>query len=193
VKTSIFKTLPFYLPNVSWYAQYLQLGSAYIIDITNRKNLKIKQTILSASTGPLKLSIPIQGGRAVHQPISKVLLSKETSWQEIHFKSIKSIYGKAPYFEYFKDEIEKFYMNHFDSLMEFNLGSIQLINQLAGIDLPLIVVPEEEFINPINIVSYNYSQVFMPQASFVPNCSMLDALLNEGRSSVAALRNIKIN
>jgi hypothetical protein len=191
VKNTIFKTLPFYLPNISWYAQYLQSEGAQLIDAINKKEHKIKQTILAASTGALQLSIPIQGGRAVHQPISKVLLCKETSWQETHFKSIKSVYGKAPFFEYFKDEIAHFYTTDYRTLMEFNMGSILLINQIAGVNLPITIIPEEALIKNFSLVNYKYSQVFMPKASFVPNCSMLDLLLNEGRSSIIALRNIK--
>ncbi len=193
MEEQIFVTLPYYLPSISWYTKYLHASQVIVLDIANKKEFKIKQSKFASSSQATILSIPIEGGRATHLTFSAINVIANEPWQMQHFKTIKSIYGKAPYFEYFCTQIEQFYNAKYNNLLELNLASISLINSLLGITNKHSVSNSFQPLTAIEPINTTYQQVFMPQQAFVPNCSMLDATLCEGKMIVDALRNIKIN
>lgn len=77
-----------------------------------------RMRILSAS-GPLLLSIPVRK----HQPgcpLSEIRIDYIQKWQNQHWRSIFSAYGKSAFFGYYRDELESIFMGNSETLAEFN-------------------------------------------------------------------------
>ena len=79
-----------------------------------------RMRILSAS-GPLLLSLPVKK----HQrgcPLSEIRIDYIQKWQNQHWRSIFSAYGKSAFFGYYRDELEALYLRKAETLAEFNAG-----------------------------------------------------------------------
>jgi len=80
------------------------------------------------------LSIPVDVKNKYFQKINETLVADE-SWSVTHWQIIRNNYAKAPYFKYFKDLFEDFYMNNQeDRLSVINLRLIEIVNSILGID-----------------------------------------------------------
>src|SRR5690606_29272319 len=76
---------------------------------------------LLGGNGPINLSIPLVGGRGQKTLMKDIRISNTDNWQGRHWKTIVSCYNRSPWFEYYRDELEKMYRNRVESLMEWNL------------------------------------------------------------------------
>ena len=74
----------------------------------------IKQTgrnrcVISGANGRQTLIVPIKRKRGKKTPIRDVMLDLSQDWQRIHWLALESAYGSSPFYEFYKDEIRRFY------------------------------------------------------------------------------------
>ena len=154
-----------------------------------------------ATSGPLLLSIPVKKSPA-NTPISQIQIDHEQKWQNQHWRSITSAYGKAPFFVYFKDELEHLFARKTEGLAEFTFGIMEwTLKQYFPKDR-LSVNLAGEFLEPgqnnedlkwIEKSSFEagnqleYRQVF--GSEFVPNLSVIDHLFCSGPNDFWKPRN----
>ena len=159
--------------------------------------------VIAGANALLHLSIPIKGGREQKNLIKEVEIDYATNWNTKFWRSIISSYNSAPYFEYYKNDVEKLLFLKEKYLLEFNIiilkwvyntlktnvlidlsssflkpGSAQ--NDYRGKTLPKNFQQNGEVV-PI------YSQVFEDKVGFQPNLSILDLLFCEGPNSLTLL------
>ncbi|HOY13334.1 MAG TPA: WbqC family protein [Saprospiraceae bacterium] len=152
--------------------------------------------------GTKTLSIPLKKGKNEQLPISKVQISHDENWQIQHLRTIKTAYGKAPYFEYYFDHLSDLFHKNHPTLLEFNndclnffykhaqmqinleFTSAYLRNYENGLDLRTKI--------PILDTLPYYAQVFEDRLQFIPNASVLDLLFCCGPAAGSYLRSIKI-
>lgn len=79
-----------------------------------------RMRILSAS-GPLLLSIPVKK-HSRDCPLSEIRIDHLQKWQNQHWRSIFSAYGKSAFFDYYLQEMESLCMRNTVYLAEFNAG-----------------------------------------------------------------------
>jgi len=198
-----------YWPNLQYF--YYLLNHDFIIieqfDNYQKQSYRNRTQILAAN-GPLSLFLPIT------KNLPKVLvkdiqISHVENWEHKHWGAIKSAYGKAPYFEFFADEIAALYETKHDSLLEFNLAQIACVFRIlrikkkielssAFVASPQEVIDMRETIHPKSeiafdtpvgkILSQPYYQTFGEKFSFVPNLSILDLLFNKGLAAIDYLK-----
>ena len=143
---------------------------------------------IATSAGKLRLSIPLKKPEGSKTKTKDVLLDGSAAWQKEHWRSIRTAYASAPYFEQYDKEVHQ--LIHTDSkyLMDLNSGILEFIHGV--IDLPferqetaiynadgIIDLRHETF---DSIETPAYLQVFSEENGFIPNLSMLDLLFNEG-------------
>ncbi len=155
----------------------------------------VKQTLRSrceiqSANGRIQLNIPVTKPHGSKTKMIDIEISYATDWQRIHWKAIESAYASSPYFEDYANEIQDLIYSNCDSLVDFNMRTVQLI--MKFLDLPLNFNFSSEFItahscNDFRMNEFNstdsyqtYIQVFTDKSCFEPNLSILDILFCEG-------------
>ena len=188
-----------YLPPAAWVS--LCLGREVILEAHEHY---VKQTIrnrasICGANGRVDLVIPVSHEGLQHQPIREVRIANDPGWRRVHWKSIQSAYGKAPYFEYYSDNLRLAFHQEKEFLFDWNLSLLQCVFQLLGPEFRPVLTPGYEAVPQPPIFDSRqpatwptgpgpYRQVFMPRLPFLPGLSVLDLLFNHGKQSVEMLQ-----
>lgn len=195
----------FYLPPVSWFAVFIQSEEVILEQYENfpKQTYRNRSTIYGAN-GRLSLIIPIShnGKRAMKD----IDISHRENWQKLHWKSIKTAYQSSPYFEFYEDQLHGIFNFPTNSLIEYNLNALQVIQKILKTDKkfelsaeyfrePLEVNYREKFSakQPQNYGLEKYYQTFSDKFGFEEDLSIIDLLCNKGPESLTYLKNIDIN
>ena len=193
-----------YLPNIQ-----------YIRAIANKKAATVeqwesfpKQTYrnrceIATSGGRMTLTVPVV--KACSKQLTRdVKISYDVPWQSKHWHAIASAYGSAPFFMYFRDELEPFFRQKTEYLIDFNSQITETILSILGIkaeiklsddyirngdaqynDLRNVIHPKVAQLQGQNYYDATpYPQVFDSRMPFEPNLSAIDAIFNCGRIEV---------
>lgn len=147
------------------------------------KRLHLNRTIILGGQGPVVLSIPLQGGRDQRGLLKEIQVAfTEDDWRRKHIRSIESCYRKAPYFEYYAPAIMSLYMQSFQYLWEWQVGSWETVSKL--LKWPLEFGWGEELGATIELSPKlplpTYPQLFTDRHGFQENAGILDLLFCMG-------------
>lgn len=159
-----------------------------------KRSYRNRAHILGAN-GVLRLSIPLERGKHQHSKMKDVKISYNERWHDLHWQSFTSAYRRSPFFEYYEDNFKKFYVQKYESLLDYNFQLIQTISKILKTELPIIFADKYYTKNEIDAIDYRsfilpnqspliiaeqYTQVFSDRFSFEPDLCVLDALFNLG-------------
>ncbi len=192
-----------YFAPIYYYAILVQSKSCII---ESHENF-IKQSIRNRceiynSNGKLRLSIPLIRKRNSKTKIAAVKIAYNENWQKTHWKSIISAYNSSPFFEYYKDNIEQFFIEKEPYLINFNNKIQEVIIDLIQEKISINESKKYQLDGPFKDYrnfdfkiknAKRYNQVFMEKHRFIANLSILDLLFNLGPESSNYLRNLNIN
>ncbi|MBP6455208.1 MAG: WbqC family protein [Chitinophagaceae bacterium] len=188
-----------YFPCIDWYKTYLKNDNV-IIEQNEffKKTTYRNRCYITAANSLVCLSVPVQGGRNQRTIMKDVKICNDEKWQHLHWKSLEAAYRRSPYFEFFEDEIQDFFSTSFNNLLELNLASLKLINNLLKIKKEIVLSKsyEKNFNDNIidfrstflpserknNLYKIEYIQPFSPRNGFEPNLSMLDYIFCVGKA-----------
>lgn len=155
-----------------------------------QKSSYLNKMELPGSNGIVKLSIPIKGGRSVKLPYKEVEIDHKTDWQTNHLRTISSIYGNAPFYPFYENEIYDLYVTKVTNLFQWNLQCLDFFlsnakmsnmiqYQVGRGDIPPVSI--ENLLYTLDNHSFPmYHQVFGDRTGFISNMSCLDLLMNLG-------------
>ena len=193
-----------YLPPVGSIMKMVEVGKVIFEQHEHytKRTYRNRCQILAAN-GILNLSIPLQKGKHQQLPIRKVGISYADNWQVQHWRSIKSAYGRAPFFEYYGEEVKEIFDKKHPFLFDLNLELFQLIIELMQLEIEVDFsktyekTPAEGIFDGRNsilpkknneaISFQKYPQVFEDKHGFVPNLSILDLLFCYGTQAYQVL------
>lgn len=199
-----------YLAPVQYYSKFL-LHPAVVIEQHENytKGSFRNRCIISMSDGLHQLSIPLQKGKNQQSPVREVKIDYAQNWQQQHWRSIKTAYGSAPFFEFYEDRLILFYEKKYDFLFDYCLEIQALILKLIKIS-PDIKFTDTFQKNPPNIIDLrncispknyskatdfdpcfypkHYSQIFEDRLGFLANLSILDLLFCAGPEAKFTLK-----
>ncbi len=194
----------FYLPPVSWFSDFLKAESEIIFEQFENfpKQTYRNRTNIYGANGKLSLIIPINhNGSRIFKDIE---ISYREDWQKLHWKSIKTAYQSSPYFEYYEDKLIKLYESRSKFLLDFNLKSIEIVQNILktekaySLNNEYVKFPEEVNFrerfsakNPSEYEMNEYYQTFSDKMGFLKDLSILDLICNKGPESVTYLKEIK--
>lgn len=175
-------------PALNWWQEALSNKNIFINeDIPYNKSNPQNRYYLTGAQGIQLLTIPIKRGRNQRTKIKDVLISYDFDWQSHHWKTIKTLYERSPFFEYFEAEIRVLFEDKIVYLLEWNKKSILLMNHLAQLNLEITTDLREKSDENLPLKQAIYHQVFEDKVGFQPNCSILDLLFCEGNNSLQKL------
>lgn len=153
--------------------------------------------IISGANNTISLSIPIAGGREQKTPIKDVRINHLTGWQTIHWRTLLTAYSKAPFFEFYSEDVKRLIFSNEESLLMFNIKILQWV--LNVLSVSVIIRFTGEFIlhyaNDTDCRNYflpksfqkdtinwgpKYPQVFEDRLGFQPNLSIIDFIFCVG-------------
>ena len=185
-----------YLPPLAYFAAIAKADEVWIEGAENF----VKQTYrnrcrIMTTHGVQDLSIPVHhAGRKI--PIRDLEIDYKQKWMNNHWRAIKSAYGKAPFFDYYSEEVEEAIMTKYQYLFELNWQLLTICLRYAGLTQPQIHITETYEKIPQNGIldlrsavhpkkaapdwyrAQSYHQIF--GNNFVPNLTILDLLFCEG-------------
>lgn len=188
--------LPF--PPIQWWAsllghQQVQLDVAeHFQKMTYRNRYHI-----TGANGLIKLSIPLARGREQRTPMCSVAIDNNAKWQVQHWRTLVSVYNRSPYFEFYQPSLQPLFDQPCESLIDFNLASIQWLKKQLRSDFNKVVLdrydadapPADEdmrrYLKPslekkAQTPFPHYYQLFEERNGFLPNLSILDLLFSLG-------------
>ena len=164
------------------------------------------RTVILGANGPIPLIVPVEKGRGQKILIKDLRIAYDEEWQRNHWRTIFSAYNSSPFFEYYADDIERFFKKKHEFLFDFNQQITETLLEILEIPVSLNLTedfgqipenylnfreqisPKTHLIDPDpNFVAQPYTQVFSEKFGFVPDLSILDLLFNEGPSAHSLL------
>lgn len=163
------------------------------------------KTFIVTSNGKQRLSIPLKRGKHQQKNIQAVEISYSEDWQRQHWKSIKTAYENAPFWEDYSYDISSLLIQKNNTLWEYNLNILKGLIEILDIECNIIFTEEylKEYPNHLdlrqrilpknedwvldNINPMKYGQVFEDRQKFIPNASILDLLFCKGPEGVLVL------
>jgi WbqC-like protein family len=194
-----------YLPCIAYFAAIS--GSEQVI-LEKHENFT-KQTYrnrcqLIGSQGRQVLTIPlsIPSGKCL---ITDVRIDYRQNWVNNHWRTIQSAYGKAPFFEYYQDDLRKVFDQRFKFLYDLNLtvlslclgwlkSNVTIKESLSYVkiadpsikDLRSAINPKNDGIMPKFYQPVAYTQVF--GNAFVDNASIIDLIFCVGPEAARIIK-----
>lgn len=176
---------------ISYYRELVEAESpVFELYETYPKQTCRNRCAILTSQGIQELSVPVSRINGSKTLTKDVLISYEQDWQKIHWRALKAAYASSPYFDYYGMEIEELLFQKHKYL--FDLTSQLHQRVCKWLELPVNASYSQEFQHeyPIDFLkqfeqrktekTYEYQQVFTTRENFVPDLSILDAILNIG-------------
>lgn len=194
----------FYLPPISWFSVFLQHDAEVTLEQFENfpKQTYRNRTVIYGANGKLALIIPVlHNGK---KTINEIEVSQRENWQKLHWKSIKNAYQNSPYFEFYEDQLAQIFTFETQSLFQFNLNALQIIQKILktekaySLNEEFTKTPAEvDFRNKFSAKKESefemeeYYQTFSDKLGFEKDISILDLICNKGPESLTYLRNVQ--
>lgn len=192
-----------YFGCVSYYGALFENSNIILEQCEHFQKMSFRnRCVITGSNGLVSLTVPVLGGREQKQLIKDVKIDNREKWQQQHWRTIYSCYGRSPYFEFYGDMIESFFLKEYTFLWDLNLdilnrfvkalkiaGNISFSENFVArygddfSDKRNNWVPKNYRQEPV----IKYKQVFEDRIGFQSNLSILDLLLCEGPNAKALL------
>ena len=193
----------FYLPPLSWFAVFLKVENEVVLEQFENfpKQTYRNRANIYGANGRLSLIIPTRHtGKRI---MKETEISHRENWQQLHWKSIKTAYQRSPYFEFYEEKLEKIFEFKTDSLIEFNLNALKIIQDILktekaySLNNDYVKIPLEENYREkfsakkeSEIEMEEYYQTFTDKMGFMKDLSILDLICNKGPETLTYLKNI---
>lgn len=187
-----------YFPPVSFYKSLSDFSNIIFEQYDHYQKMSFRnRMVIANANGRSVLSVPLVKGRDQKRIMKDVRIADHQSWQSQHWKSLESAYGRSPFFEFYRDELEALYRKPFLFLLDWNLHCFEWTMIALGLKLRVslthtyskdydntIFVDRRNMILPKNYLDFDgpkYKQVFEDKLGFLPNLSVLDLIFCEGK------------
>ncbi|MEO0000705.1 MAG: hypothetical protein RL766_751 [Bacteroidota bacterium] len=197
-----------YFPSINWFKDSVQISQfVFYPEAVIRKAGFSNRMLLPASGGVVLLSVPLVGGRSVRIPYREVRIDYKSEWQRDHIRTIDTVYGGAPFYFHYKDELHHLFCQREEYLYNWNLSCLKWVLEKLKIKIPiqedtgqsinlnksiidLDKYKPSNFSSPENGPFLKYPQVFEDKIGFQINMSVLDLLFNVGPLKVKELLSV---
>lgn len=164
--------------------------------------------ILAGAEGVISLSIPLEKGRDQKTLVKDVRIADTYSWQVQHWRTIVSCYSRSPWFDFYREDLERLYRQPYKFLLDWNRACFEWTLRTLPMQIPVQLTgayhkeyDEREWIDwrgkfrPKDraVSTVIYRQVFEERTGFIPGLSILDLLFCEGKRALSLLAQTEIH
>lgn len=186
-----------YLGPVSYYSTLLKSEEIFIETKEHfvKQSVRNRCVILSAN-GVQTLSVPKERKSSDKTLITNIKISNTQNWQKLHWQSLISSYNSSPFFEYYKDNLEEFYLIPQLNLFDFNVKLTETILSFLQKEKQIKFTSEfSDNFDGIDLRNHSwnnknmekYEQVFTDKIEFQSDLSVIDLLFNLGPETTSYL------
>ena len=193
--------IPTYFSPISQYHALLNSNSiTFEVEDNYQKQTYRNRCYIYGANGKQLLNIPVSIPKSTKKTKSKDILVENSNWQKQHYKSLEAAYNHSPFFEFYKDDLQKLFSKKYTYLLDVNLDSFAFIMEALELskEYTLSKVYEETKLNDfrnladskkkVEISFLSYIQMFDQKFGFLKNLSILDLLFMEGPNSINFLK-----
>jgi hypothetical protein len=181
-----------YFPPISWFSRLWSQAAVALEACENYQKGSVRNRChIAGPNGEQMLSVPLVKGKHQRTPIREVRIAYDEPWQRQHWRSIRTAYGNAPFFEHYADGLAPFFERRYPFLFDLNLEVVQFFIQKTGWRGEVLFsekyAPQLLGSWELPRSSTRYPQVFEEKHGFLPDLSMLDLLLCCGKQAAEIL------
>ena len=201
-----------YAAPVQYYTKLLTYETIFQEQMENYSKGSFRNRLyIATANGILCLSIPLVKGKHQQTDIRTVDIDYSQDWRQVHWRSIQTAYGSAPFFDYYADSIMQFYEKKYEKLFDLAIdfqkmmlnflkltpkieftSTFELSPKAGVLDFRNQISPKRyskaELFDP-SFEPRPYPQLFEDRYGFLPNLSILDLLFCTGPEALMYLRN----
>ncbi len=185
-----------YLPCVAYFAYFKHHGKV-LLDVASKfkKQTYRNRCVIRAANKIQSLTVPVR--KVGSGELFEIEIDHSQKWLNHHLRSMQSAYGKAPFYEYYSDELYSIFSLKYERLIDLNLAlltkCLEFLDMKTDIEIirepsifgnyhitdardeihPKKALPDKNLFNP-----EKYFQVF--GKNFVENLSIIDLIFCEG-------------
>ena len=193
--------VPPYFGPISCWKQIINSNILWDVHQNYIKQTYRNRTFIHSANGLQILTVPVKHSK-IKFSMLEAKIDNSIAWQKNHWRSIESAYSSSPFFEFYKDSLEKIYIKEYIYLTKFNLDIIKLILEWTDIEMKSELSKDYKigYENSLdlrkNMENKNYScsenlkyrQVFSDKNGFLNDLSIIDLIFNEGPNSISYLK-----
>jgi len=125
---------PQYLPWLGYFDKMFKADAfCYLDNVQYKKNEWQNRNCIKAGNGPQWLTVPVR--YRFPQKIREVRIDNRASWRKKHLQTLRTCYGKAPFFQKYFYIFEEVYETNWEYLSDLNIHCAESIRRLLGIPL----------------------------------------------------------
>ena len=168
-----------YFPPAHWFTSAARLGEWRLErhETYQRRGFR-NRALIGGPNKVLTLSVPLVKGKNQRTPITEVMINEDTDWRREHVQSIRSAYGRAPFYDFYAEGVYECLLRGPANLYDLNLSLLRTITDQLG--LPIELSATESFLGDAGLAEPNelapYPQVFTDRFGYRGGLSILDAL-----------------
>ena len=111
---------PAYLPWLGYIEKIMRSDIYVFLDAVQfEKNSFTNRNKIKTPQGPIWLTVPVISKGHIGSTMMELMIDKRGSWQRKHLNAISLNYKKAPYYEEIIEKIKPFYLNDYETLVDF--------------------------------------------------------------------------
>ena len=193
--------VPPYFGPISCWKQIINSNILWDVHQNYIKQTYRNRTFIHSANGLQILTVPVKHSK-IKFSMLEAKIDNSIAWQKNHWRSIESAYSSSPFFEFYKDSLEKIYIKEYIYLTKFNFDIIKLILEWTDIEMKSELSKDYKigYENSLdlrkNIENKKYScsenlkyrQVFSEKNGFLNDLSIIDLIFNEGPNSISYLK-----
>ena len=189
--------IPTYFSPISQYQALLNSNSiTFEVEDNYQKQTYRNRCYIYGANGKQLLNIPVSIPKSSKKTKSKDILVENSNWQKQHYKSLEAAYNHSPFFEFYKDDLQKIFSKKYTYLLDVNLDSFNFIKNALELPIEYKFSKTYEENKPndfrdladskkkVEISFLSYIQMFDQKFGFLKNLSILDLLFMEGPNSI---------
>jgi hypothetical protein len=210
-----------FFPPIEYIARCLQAKNVLIEAHEHfQKGSYRNRCHIAGANGLQVLSVPLRRNNEAqkdeNRSIKNVKIAYDVDWQKQHWRTLQTAYGSAPFWAFYAPVLERFFIEKFEFLFDYNLEILKTIFKLLKIEKNITISLSSDYKdiytegsdcrntihpkknNKLNnelksdlkrdLNTINYSQLFNDRYAFIPDLSILDVLFCCGNQSLSILK-----
>ncbi len=193
--------VPPYFGPISCWKQIINSNILWDVHQNYIKQTYRNRTFIHSANGLQILTVPVKHSK-IKFSMLQAKIDNSIAWQKNHWRSIESAYSSSPFFEFYKDSLEKIYIKEYIYLTKFNFDLIKLILEWTEIEMKSELSKDYKigYENSLDLrknmenkkyscsENLKYRQVFSDKNGFLNDLSIIDLIFNEGPNSISYLK-----